>query len=367
MQPQDEPKLNLEDHPTRGEAQIAYLRGLEVLSKQHGCPQRQIAWLRRLNPAAVLENFVVVLFPNQEEAVQHGESEPFLRLGRCLQDNGLAAGLYAMSLEASPQIPRQPAWEHPTVFMPAFLVSTTLPHRKPAGTEFTRVNGHTETTLNAPARIGLPFGVYPRLILMHLATAAQRSRSRRFPVGRTINELLSQMRICRSGGKTGPSTLARDQLDRLCATSFTTTHKSKYGGSKMDVADRWLEKDRGSLEVALSDRFYAQATEHGVPLDAAIVRKIRRSPLSIDAYSWLTHRMNTIHKPTPITWPKLENQFGSEYSEVRQFRRRFRQAVERVKAAWPALGIEFEERRVVLHPTPPSVKSRIERSNAKGH
>ncbi len=365
MQLQDAPKLDLENHPTRGAAQIAYLQGLEVLSKQHGCPQRQIAWLRRLNPVAVLENFVVILFPNQEEAVQNGASEPFLRLGRCLIENGIAAGLHAVSTSACPQIPRQPAWERPTVFMPTFLVSTTLPHRKPAGPEFERVNGTVRTTLVAPKRPGLPFGVYPRLILIHLATAALRSRSRRFPVGRTINELLSQMRIGDSGGKAGQATLARDQLDRLCSTAFVTTHNSKYGGSKMDVADRWLEKDRGGLVVTLSERFYAQATEHGVPLDAAIVRKIRRSPLSIDAYSWLTHRMNSVHKATPITWPKLENQFGSEYSEPRQFRRRFRQAVERVQAAWPALGIEFEERRVVLHPTPPSVRSRIERSNAK--
>ena len=368
MQLQDAPKLDLEAHPTRGEAQIAYLQGLELLAQQQPpCPPSQIAWLRGLKPVAVLENFVVVLFPNQEQAVQHGASGPFLRLGHCLKYNGVAAGAYAVSPKAAPPLPRQPVWEHPTVFMPSFLVSTTLPHRQPAGSEFTRVNGMVRTTLVAPKRVGLPFGTYPRLILIHLATAAKRANSRKFPVGRTINELLRQMRIGESGGARGEATRAREQLDRLCSTSFVTTHNSKYGGSMMDVADRWLEKTGNALEVVLSDRFFTQVAESAVPLDAVILNKVRRSPLSIDAYGWLTHRMNTVDKRTANTWRNIEKQFGSEYSEPRQFRRRFRQAVERVKAAWPDLAVEFEERTVVLSPTRPSVSSRTERSNAKGH
>ncbi len=204
MQLQDAPNLDLDDHPTRAEAQIAYQKGLELLSKQPECPRVQIAWLRGLEPVAVAKSWILVRFPNQEEAVQNGASEPFLRLGRCLHDNAIAAGLHAFSPKAAPPLPSRPAWNRRIAFMPAFLVSTTLPHRKPAGTEFERANGHTRTTLVAPRRPGLPFGVYARLILIHLATEAQHTQSRRLPAPRTINELLSQMRIPRSGGEECP-------------------------------------------------------------------------------------------------------------------------------------------------------------------
>lgn len=45
----------------------------------------------------------------------------------------------------------------------------TLPHSKVAGSEFSRVNGDVRLSLVAPSEPGLPYGMYPRLILMHLA------------------------------------------------------------------------------------------------------------------------------------------------------------------------------------------------------
>jgi len=302
-----------------------------------------------------------------------------VRLGHMLRAKGLAKGVYNVARPAPPAQPGEASkrgqraagrapWDRPIVFMPAFLVATTLPHRKPPGTEFSRVNGKVQTTLVSTKRAGLPFGIYPRLIVIYLATAAKRTGIRRLMVARSINELLGQMGISDSGGKGGPATLARNQLDRLCTTTFVTTHNSKYGGHKLGVADKWLEKTHGGLEVELSERFYDQATKSAVPLDPEILRAVRRSPLSIDTYGWLTYRMNTLQEPTAITWPQLQNQFGSEYRNARQFRWRFRQAVERVKAAWHGeLGIEIQERRVILTPGLPSVGSRIERSNAKGH
>ena len=249
--------------------------------------------------------------------------------------------------------------------MPAFLVSTTLPHSDPKASEFTRVNGKVSTTLVSTKRTGLPFGVYPRLIVIHLATEAVRTQGRSFPVGRSINELLGRMEISNSGGSRGQAALARDQLNRLCTTTFITTHLSKYGGCKMDVADKWLQKAQGGVAVELSERFFEQTAKSSVPLDPLIVRRIRRSPLSIDIYGWLTYRMKTLEEPTPIPWASIERQFGSEYKHPRQFRWMFRKCLGRIRESWPGdLSVEVQEKRVVLHPGPPSVASRMERSNA---
>ena len=329
------------------------------------------------------EGWIAVAYPNETEARLAEANEAMVRLGHGLRAIEAAQGVFALVVaEASgaggngdegsarkrlARLEKRQPWERQPVYMPAFLVATTLPHRDPKVSEFTRVNGNVRTTLVSTKRTGLPFGVYPRLILIHLATAAVRTQSRRFRVGRSIGELLGRMNISNSGGG-GQSTLARDQLDRLCTTTFITTHLSKYGGCKLAVADRWLEKTESGLEVKLSERFFEQATKSAVPLDPVILDKLRRSPLSIDTYGWLTYRMSTLEEPTAISWPSIERQFGSEYKHPRQFRWMFRTCLKRIEEAWPGdLGVEVQDRRIVLAPTPPSVASRTERHNAKHH
>ena len=383
LQPNPGTKLNLDNHTTRPQAQIAYLQGIEALAADPEVPRPHIHWLRQQHAFALNdEGWILVAYPTETEARLAMASEAMVRLGHRLRAINAAAGVYPLAVagtltpapfkrdrarKKARRDERQP-WERQPVYMPAFLVATTLPHRKQAGSEFTRVNGRVETTLVSTKRRGLPFGVYPRLIVIQLATFAVLTKARHFRVGRTINELLGRMNISNSGGRGGggQSTLARDQLDRLCTTTFVTTHLSRYGGCKMDVADKWLEKRWDGVAVELSERFFEQATKSAVPLDPFILRQIRRSPLAIDIYGWLTYRMSTLQGPTSIAWPSIERQFGSEYKEPRQFRRRFRQAVERVTNAWPGkVGVELQEKRLVLTPSPPSVASRTERSNAK--
>ena len=173
------------------------------------------------------------------------------------------------------------------MFMPGFLVKTTLPHSDPKSTEFTRANGYIRTTLHAPARIGLPFGIYARLILIHVKTRAKRRNCRTLPLGSSKNDLLAQMGPSNSGGKGGPSTRAREQLDRLCATTFTPTFDEPGRGTNLTVADHWLTQrpGEGGLVVSLSERFFHLATESAVPMDPAVLRAVHRLPLSIDLYA----------------------------------------------------------------------------------
>ena len=74
-------------------------------------------------------------------------------------------------------------------FLPRLFVLTTLPHRRPQGHRFERVNGWQSLRIEAPRRVGLPYGVYPRLLLMFLATEAVRKRSREIHLGATSSGL----------------------------------------------------------------------------------------------------------------------------------------------------------------------------------
>ncbi|MGB7488742.1 MAG: replication protein RepA [Thermoanaerobaculia bacterium] len=76
-------------------------------------------------------------------------------------------------------------------FMPRIMVLTTLPHRRPGSHRFERVNGRHTLQMCAPRRVGLPYGVYPRLILIYLTTAAVRSKSREIELGRSPTPMTS--------------------------------------------------------------------------------------------------------------------------------------------------------------------------------
>ena len=368
-------------HPSRGQAQIAYGQALEALSRDPEVREGHLAWLRRQEPVAIdVNDRVLLAYPSQAEARLARSSAAMTRLDHELRGARLAAGLsFAVAAPeakppagngAGPERPatgrERPPWERQPVYLPGFLVATTLPHSDPKASEFTRVNGRKRTTLHAPRRIGLPFGVYARLILIHLATGAVRTRSRRFVVGRSINDLLSRVGVGNGGGRDGQSTLARNQLDRLCATTFTTTTLLGNAGENLLIADRWMEKGAGGREIVLEERFFEQATKSAVPLDPAIVRALRRSPLALDLYAWLTYRMANLEESATVTWPSIEAQFGSEYKRPRDFRAKFRQQLARVIEAWPGeLRVRAEERRVVLDPGPPSVAAWTERRNAR--
>ena len=372
---------NIDRHPSCGEAQIAFAQAVEALARDPDVQPGQIAWLRRQRPVAIdVYDRVLLAYPSAVEARLAGSAEAMVRLDHKVRAQGLAKGLsFGVTLSrnaangiviagAQPAETRteRPPWERSPVYLPGFLVATTLPHSDPRASEFTRVNGKIRTTLHAPKRIGLPFGVHARLIMIHLATAAVRTQSRHFAVGRSINELLARMLITNGGGRDGQSTRARNQLDRLCATTFTTTTPLGNQGENLVMADRWMEKGPKGREVILGERFFEQATKSAVPLDPAIVRTLRRSPLALDLYAWLTYRMATLNETASVSWPALEAQFGSEYKRPRDFRAKFRRQLARVIQAWPGqLQVEACDRRVVLDPGPPSVASWMERQNAK--
>lgn len=376
------PELSNSDrHPTWGEAQIAFAKAVEALAKDPEVQPGQIAWLRRQRPVAIdVHDCVLLVYPSEVEAQLARSTEAMVRLDNKLRRKGLAKGLSfgvtlsrnspaGLIVSAPPRTAtriQRPPWARQPVYLPGFLVATTLPHSDPKASEFTRVNGKIRTTLHAPKRIGLPFGVHARLIMIHLATGAVRTQSRRFGVGRSINELLARMLISNGGGKDGQSTRARNQLDRLCATTFTTTTPLGNQGENLVIADRWMEKGPNGREVILGERFFEQATKSAVPLDPVIVRTLRRSPLALDLYAWLTYRMATLNQTATVSWPALEAQFGSEYKRPRDFRAKFRKQLARVVEAWPGkLQVEASDRRVVLDPGPPSVGSWQERQNAK--
>ena len=100
-------------------------------------------------------------------------------------------------------------------------------------------------------------------------------------MGKTLNGMLRTMNIPKSGGRSGQSTLAREQLNRLCATTFTSTHYKEKLGKNVVIADDWMTASSDGVAVKLSERFHKLAIETAVPLDMHIVSRV--APLAARA------------------------------------------------------------------------------------
>lgn len=346
----------------KADAQLAYLRAAQTLKDRGAIDDYGFHGLLCYQPLGIdAEGRVVLEYPSAEVAAAEAASPSFVRLARVISEGGLAKGLahkVATSSRAHP--PRRRI-----LYMPEFLTSLTLPHSRVEGAEYTRVNGNRKLSLLAPRDSGLPYGIYPRLALIHLTTEALLCRQRTFYVGASANDFLAQIGVKDSGGANGSSTRAREQLRRLCLTSFAYHDVSGDEGRAIVVADKWVAWPGHGMQVTLAESFFSMASQASVPLDPAIVNSLRRSPLALDAYAWLTYRVKTLKRETVVPWRSLEIQFGANYAARRAFRFRFRRALAAVQDLWIGVDVEPLEKGLLIRKCAPSVLSWLERAGMK--
>lgn len=247
------------------------------------------------------------------------------------------------------------------------LFHTMLPHSAKEAREWVRKNGRLEVYMQAGPGMNLPYGSYPRLIFVWVVTEAYKQKSRRLVLGDSLSGFMRQLGLLPTGGRWGTITQLREQMQRLF-TARIVAYIDGGGGQamrKMDVADEydlwWDPKspDQAALwesKVVLGERFFEQIVKNPFPVDMRILRAIKRSPLGIDLYTWLTYRVFYMKEPTTIAWRQLHTQFGAEYEDVRDFTKKAKRELKKIQVAWPELGYETPRGRLKVYPSEPSVK-----------
>ena len=134
-----------------------------------------------------------------------------------------------------------------------------------------------------------------------------------------------------------------------------------------DLTDFWWNPrrpDQPSLwesKIQLSEPFFNEIIQHPVPIDMNTLTALKRSPLGLDLYLWLTYRTFTLKRPLRITWKQVYRQFGadpakaSDNQTVQNFRYKVLRELKKIKLAWPELNYTTGRGVLILHPSKPVI------------
>lgn len=257
-------------------------------------------------------------------------------------------------------------------FMARAMVQATLPHRQVDGAVFERKNGAFRLTLMAPPTTGLPYGTIPRLLLAWLTTEAVRTRERELVLGESMSGFMRELGLIPAGGRWGTINRLKDQTTRLFASTVSAVYEdgqrtALLNRSVADSASLWWHPkapDQAGLwksTVTLSEPFFREVIERPVPVDMRALKALKRSPLALDVYVWLTWRLSYLRAPTEIPWPALAVQFGADYRRLRDFKAAFLAELRKVAVVYPAARVEEGDAGLKLAPSRTHVKTPAKR------
>src|SRR5690606_2873234 len=112
-----------------------------------------------------------------------------------------------------------------------------------------------------------------------------------------------------------------------------------------------------ATKIMLDPTFVDEVANDPMPLSAADLRKLGSSTIAFDIYVWLSYRLWTLKRPTRVTWTQLQQQFGTGYARMRDFRRAFLEALGHVKAVYPDANISVPDDKdyILLHRSKPRI------------
>ena len=256
-------------------------------------------------------------------------------------------------------------------FMARLLALCSLPRRNPGSQlRYIRRNGPYTLAMTAGVNNKLPYGNLPRLLLAWVCTEAVRTQNRELILGRSLADFMRSVGVYDDGGAVRRR--LRNQMQRLFRSHvelvYEDAHGSRFVNSAIaDSGEFWWDAehpDQPALwesKIELGEKFFHEVISNPIPIDLNILKAVKRSPLSLDLYLWLTYRTFALKRPLRLTWPLLYRQFGVDPAKsndrftVRDFRKDCLRELQKIKRAWPDLHYQTVKGALVLSPSPPRI------------
>lgn len=240
--------------------------------------------------------------------------------------------------------------------------------------EFKRVQGNMSVTIEAGSLDNpdggsdpqpIPFGPKARLLMMHLCSEAVRQKSPRIEIADTLTAFVRDMGFPDSGGRKGPMTAFKEQINALAAarirvSAWTENSQRTRFVQPFDQIDLWIPKhpDQRMLwpsTITFSESFFRSLEQHAMPVNVRAVKAFAGSARKLDLLFWIGYRLNSVKEPLHIGWDALTVQWGQGYGRERDFQRKFAAELAAVKEVFPRLPLVLNERGMTLQPAGPEV------------
>lgn len=261
-------------------------------------------------------------------------------------------------------------------FLASQLVQCTLPHTDPGPVElWTRTNGNVTLgvrsgiDISTKQRIGIPYGVIPRLLLFWINTEAVRTKNRRLELGPNLSTFMTALGLDPSrGGVRSDAARLRDQMARLFRATISFQQKgigkdpSRFMDMRVAFAGEfnWWDPKHATQSslwsewIMLSEELFESITAAPVPVQLEALRALRKSPLALDLYAWATHKAFSVSRRGEaqyVPWDGLLQQLGAEYSDVKNFKKNANDAFKKIQLVYPGLKLQRESGGFLVLPT----------------
>lgn len=252
------------------------------------------------------------------------------------------------------------------------LIQCTLPHSDPKTRDWIRKNGNYSLIVSSGidsegTPFGVPYGSFPRLVLAYIITRVVQTNERRIDFSSYFSVFLKE--IGYTGNHKGNSESGKrihDQLERLLHATISFEYKDDEQRSRLNITVapksvlwwNYKKPDQGSLwgsYIDISEDFYHAILNAPVPLRTDVLAALKKSPLAIDVYMWVSYRLFTLQaggqEQVTLSYGRLHEQFGTGISEAnyRSFRRDFKTALAKVAQYWRSSNGEKELLNYELH------------------
>lgn len=272
-------------------------------------------------------------------------------------------------LDASVTIEQEDPLE--IVYQHSLFCQIALPRSRPEERVFERSYRNGIVRLEAGALYDgyrmveqpLPAGAKPRLALMHIHSAAVKTRCPVVEVDQSARQFMKRLGLNVDGGR--DYGLFKREMKALAACRMTLG----FGGPARPVTvdakpikrfEAWTTGDEiqtvmwpGVIE--LSREYFESLLEHAVPLDPRAVASLAHSAMALDAYSFFARRLYSLQNPVKVTWHQFHAQFGQEYKDWRNFKQEFLPAVRAALALYLDAKVEPVTGGLLLKPSLPPV------------
>jgi hypothetical protein len=282
-------------------------------------------------------------------------------------------------LDAAVQI-RDVGYEPEKAFVSREMVQATLPHKNPGDVPaWSRTNGNYALTIQPgwdtweKQSFGYPYGTIPRLLIFWLTTEALRTGNRHVELGDHLADFMRKLGLDSSrGGVRSDAYRLRDQMERLfrARISFEYRDDQQQSWLDMQIAPKGMQWWSHNLNeqptlwenwIELGEEFYKAITAYPVPVNMDALQVLKKSPLALDLYAWLTNqafRASSSKRARKVAWRSLHEQLGSDYTDVQNFRRKAIDAIRKIEVVYPELQVEMIEGGLSVKPCGPAIPSK---------